>query len=182
MSLVVPIACALAWLLCSGAVLAEHEANHRYNVRGYVLSDEKIPIKGVGVSVRVRERVLGNAKTDSNGYYSIQTHLHDSDLGKKLTLRTRGGEGEVRVSFEAGNRTKARLHHVNFIGGELVEGELSGAGRSMWAYVGIVTGVATLGAAAAALIRRRKKLAKQRIAAQQPKPQRKPRKRKRKSR
>ena len=127
-------------ILVSLAARAEHEADHRYTLRGYVLDDTRAAIPGASISVRSDVQLLGNGKADASGYYSILVHLHDADLGRILTVQAGDDEGEVQVSLTPGDRRTPRLHHVNFVGGELIEGELRKTRVPPWLYgvVGVV--------------------------------------------
>ncbi len=171
----------LAVLLFPLPALGEHEADHRYSVRGYVLGPDDAPIEGARVGIRMGNSTLGSATVDSSGYYSIRLHLHDSDLGKRLTLRTGESEGVVKVQFTAGDQSTERVHYVNFIGGQLSEGPLSRSRVPPWVYV--LGGAVILGVLAAVLSRRMRRAAKRRAAAAAaPRPKGKRRKNKRKAR
>ena len=97
-------------------VHAEHEANHRYVVRGYVLDVSEVPLANVPVSIRVNAKPVGSVKTNTNGYYSLQTHLHDEDLGKLIEVRAGAHSGVVRMRGKQGDLSTARIHYVSFIG------------------------------------------------------------------
>jgi hypothetical protein len=116
---------------------AEHEADHRYTVRGYVLDDQRQPIAGRQVSIRGHT----SATTDSAGEYRIRLHLHNADLGKKLQIHSGGAKSTIRVSFDPSDAQTARVHYANFVGGEFVPGELSGIGFPPWGYAAAGFGV-----------------------------------------
>jgi len=114
--------------------LAEHEANHRYTVSGYILNKDESPISSTRVLINANG-FGARGTTDSDGYYSLRLHLHDSDLGRKLLIKTDYGEGTVNATFDPGDRSSARVHYVNIIGGQLVEGRLDGGGKvPAWVY------------------------------------------------
>jgi hypothetical protein len=121
--------------LFAATVAAEHEADHRYDVRGYVLSADKRPLDAAPVTIREGERVIGSGRTDGEGYYAIELHLHDADIGRTFAVRTGEHEALIRMQAEHGNRTTARVHHVNFIGGEVIEENLSGTSVPTWVYL-----------------------------------------------
>lgn len=52
-------------------VWAEHEVDHRYNIRGYVLGLDQQGISNQDVLVFSDNNLLASAKTDSAGYYSL---------------------------------------------------------------------------------------------------------------
>ena len=120
-------------MMLVGAAYAEHEADHRYTVRGFVLDDRHQPIAGQRVTIDD----LRSAITDSNGEYRIVLHLHNADLGKMLRISSGGVESTIRVNFDPGDTHSARVHHANFIAGQLVAGELEGKGFPVWGYVGV---------------------------------------------
>ena len=126
---------AAALILFAAAVAAEHQADHRYNVRGYVLSTDKRPRDAVAVTIRKDGQFIGGGRTDDEGYYAIQLHLHDSDIGGTLAVRAGEHQALIRMQSEYGNQTTARVHHVNFVGGEVIEKNLSGIGIPAWVYV-----------------------------------------------
>lgn len=126
---------AVALILFAATVAAEHEADHRYNVRGFVLSADKRPLDAVPVTIRKDGQVIGGGRTDGEGYYAIQLHLHDSDVGGTLAVRAGEHQSLIRMQAEYGNLTTARVHHVNFVGGEVIEKNLSGIDIPAWVYV-----------------------------------------------
>jgi hypothetical protein len=86
-------------LLAAPAVWATHEVDHRYAVRGYVLDDAQQPVTGTSVSIRLADRSVGFATTDGEGFYSIDMHLHDSDIGKRLVVQA--GESQANIQMQA---------------------------------------------------------------------------------
>lgn len=110
------------------AAFAEHEADHRYTVSGYLLENDGSPISAADVLIKA-DGAGARAQTDGDGYYSVLLHLHNEDLGKRLDVVTDHGEATVRVTFDPSDRSTARVHHVNLIGGKLVEGPLTTSGR-----------------------------------------------------
>ena len=124
--------------------LSLHELDHRYDVTGYILSADRQAIPGVIVVGHVAGKRMGSGRSDSNGYYRFRMHLHDSDVGRDLRLKTPEYEGTVRVSLTPGDASTQRIHHVNFIGGKLVEGELPGRGRISTTMVAVAAGAAIL--------------------------------------
>ena len=125
---------AVALILFTAMVAAEHQADHRYDVRGYVLSADKRPLDGVPVTIRIGDQFIGSGRTDGEGYYAIRLHLHDSDIGGTFAVRAGERQALVRMQAEYGNRTTARVHHVNFVGGEVIEKNL-GIDIPAWVYV-----------------------------------------------
>ena len=136
-------------------VWADHEPDHRYNIRGYVLNAKQQGINSLTVQVFAEGELLGTSKTDANGYYSIHLHLHNSDYHRILKLRAGSHEAELRVTFDVGDDTSARIHDANFVDGKYIEGSLGRFRIPSWSYVvgGLVLFIMTL----VYLERRRKK-------------------------
>lgn len=175
---------ALAALLATwpGAmVLGLHEMDHRYDLTGYILGDDRQPLSGVPVTAQLDGKTMGTGRSDSNGYFRFRLHLHDSDVGRELRIKTPDHAGTVRVTLTPGDTSTERIHHVNFVGGELVEGELQGRGGvATTAIAAGVGGVVLLGAiVAAGRLRRarRRRLRAERKAARRQGEQSKPHKR-----
>lgn len=155
-------------LVVSAAAVAEHEEDHRYTVEGYVLNASEQPLADVDISFHLGNTRLKSATTDRTGFYSVQLHLHDPDWGKTLNINAGGDEATITVDFERGNLHKRRIHKANFVGGKLIESELSGGGIrvSPWVYVGIGVAIFTgLGLLANRI--RRNQIRKKRQAQQQ---------------
>lgn len=129
---------------------AEHEADHRYTVQGYVLDEQERPIAGRTVSIRS----LGSAVTDGEGAYSIRMHLHNSDLGRELRIRSGEVEEVIRVSFDVNDSRTPREFHANFVGGKFVAGKLDRRSLPVWTMVGTAAGVAAVGGLLTLAVRR----------------------------
>ena len=155
---------ALFGLLLAANVSADHEPDHRYNVRGYVLDENEKPIPDQTVQALLGSKVMGSTRTDDSGYYSIHLHLHNADLARTLTLQAGEQEAEIQVTFDPGDRSSARTHDVNLVGGKLVE---TGLGRfRVPPLVYAIAGVLVLFVIAFALETRRKKKRRQTLTVQ----------------
>jgi len=162
---------------------AEHEVDHRYNIRGFVLDENQRGIGNLNVDVLRDGSLLGSSKTESSGYYSIHLHLHNSDNRRILRLRAGTYESELRVTFDPGDINTLRVHDANFIAGEYIEGKLGRFRIPPWLYP--VGGLLALGAIAVILETRRKKKIRQKMEMTKDKQltgKRKSRKRRRKKR
>ena len=144
-----------ACLLVVTTAQAEHENDHRYTVRGYVLDKNELPIAGSSVSIWLDNSIISTGTTDSQGYYRIRLHLHDHNLGETLLVRTSAGEASIKVKFEPGDKSTIRRHYVNFVGDELIEERLFWREMTGWLY-----GVATVTAVVALAILFRRPLKK----------------------
>lgn len=145
----------VTWGLFIANAWAEHEVDHRYNIRGYILDSNQQGISGQEVQVFDGSNSLGQSKTDSAGYYSLHLHLHNQDRGRKLRLRSGSNEAELRVTFDSGDVSTLREHDANFVGGEFVEGELDRFRIPPWVYP--LAGFVLLGFIVVKLEKRRKK-------------------------
>ncbi len=155
---------AVCLALLPAPALAKHEANHRYNVKGFVLDENEQPLADSAVTIRSGNSVIGYQKTNSQGYYNIPLHLHDTDFGKKLQVRTAAGEATIRATFTPGNKATRRVHYANLIGGKLVENQFSRRRFPASVYIASTAAVVAVSAiiivARQAKRRRRRKLAK----------------------
>lgn len=114
--------------------VADHEPDHRYTVMGYVLNEDESPVSLTTVIISANG-IGARGKTDKDGYFSIRLHLHDSDLGRKIHIKTDRGEGTISASFDPSDRLSAREHRVDIIGGRLIEGQASNYGKIPdWVY------------------------------------------------
>ncbi len=145
----------LLCLLTAGGAIAEHEADHRYQVRGFVLDANDKAIAGENVVISSGGAPLASGETDRSGFYSLHLHLHNEDLGRRLQLRAGAARGEIEVSFDPRDRSTARVHDANFVAGRLVEGSLGRWRTPPWAYV--LAGFIVLGAALVLLEKRRRR-------------------------
>jgi hypothetical protein len=154
----------------SEATWAEHEADHRYILEGYVLTGQEAPRSDVEVAVRAGDRMLGRTRTDRQGHYRIQLHLHNTDLGKRLTVTAAGQKADIEVAFDPADRETKRVHELSFVGTRTTDADLGWRGVPTWWYV--VAGAVAVAVAARSLStvrrKRRKALAKQQSADKKP--------------
>lgn len=120
--------------LFSGSIWAEHEANHRYNIRGYLLDADQQGTAGIAVQAFSGSELLATTQSDAEGYFSLHLHLHNTDNRKVLLLRAGQLEKEIRVVFDPGDVTTARVFDANFVDGQFVEGNLGRFRIPVWVY------------------------------------------------
>ena len=118
----------------SANVWADHEPDHRYNIRGYVLDANQDGIDNLTVQAISEGVTLGTTKTDTDGYYSLHLHLHNEDYNRILKLRAGEHEIETRVTFDVGDNSSARVHEANFVDGKFVEGKHRRFRIPSWSY------------------------------------------------
>jgi hypothetical protein len=116
------------------SVWADHEPDHRYNIRGYVLDARQQGVDNLTVQAFADGESLGSGKTDADGYYSMHLHLHNEDYRRVIKLRAGPHEAELRVTFDLENTTSARIHEANFVDGQFVEGSLGFSHILSWIY------------------------------------------------
>ena len=141
---------------------AEHEADHRYNIRGYVLDENQQAIRNLKVSAFDGSSLLASGTTDADGYYSLHLHLHNSDNRRKIRLRAGPYESELRVTFDPNDLNTLRVHEANFVAGEYIEGGIGRFKMPPWLYP--VGGLLLLGVIVVLLEKRRKRKIKQKHA------------------
>lgn len=124
-------------ILLFGNVRADHEIDHRYNVRGYVLNAKEKGIENLSVQAFVEGELLGSTRTAADGFYTLHLHLHDADYQRKLKIKAGSYEAELKVNFEIGNDTTIRIHEANFIDGKLIEGTLGRFRIPGWSYAAL---------------------------------------------
>ncbi len=101
---------------------AEHTADHRYRIWGYVKNANGAPLEDIPVAVADRQGSrLKVARSDANGRYSMQLHLHNKDLGRLLNVEANSVSHQIQVVFDPDNTTRTRTHRVDFIGSQAVE-------------------------------------------------------------
>jgi hypothetical protein len=174
----------LVTLLFLSNASAEHEANHRYTIRGYILEEDETPVPDIVVAIHLDSRPIGSTRTDGQGYYTLRSHLHDGDIGRALVVRAGDRTATIKMKGTRGNRSASRIHYLNFVGENTVEGALGGWRFPAWVYIAVVLLAALL--ATALLAHRVGRFAKRRKRRSAPSDQkgnsRKPRKKKKKRR
>lgn len=145
----------IAAFLFVGNAWAEHEVDHRYNIRGYVLDENQKGIANLNVQAFDGSTLLETGKTDAEGYYSLHLHLHNADNRRILRLRAGSNESELRVTFDPGDTNTLRVHDANFVGGEYIEGDLGRLRLPPWLYP--LGGLLVIGVLVVFLETRRKK-------------------------
>lgn len=134
---------------------SQSEVDYRYNIRGYVLDENRQGMANQEVRV-YRGRVLVEiVKTDTAGFYSLRLLLRNSDDQQILRLRAGETEAEIRVTFDTEGLTRSRVHVANFVAGKLIEGRLSQNVIPPWIYP--IVGLLAIIFLAVKLEKRRKK-------------------------
>jgi hypothetical protein len=117
---------ALGVLLAIGLIappaLAEHEAQYRYTVLGYVKDAAGRPRKGVGLEVtRQKTGLFYNGETDAAGLYVIVTRLADESRGEELLVRAGPASLRIAVRLDPADHKTERGTRVDFTGPKATE-------------------------------------------------------------
>lgn len=117
---------ALGVLLVVGLIappaLAEHEAQYRYTVLGYVKDTAGRPRKGVGLEVTRQKTGLSyKGETDAAGLYVIVTRLADESRGEGLLVRAGPDSLRIAARLDPADHTSERGTRVDFTGGKATE-------------------------------------------------------------
>jgi hypothetical protein len=102
------------FLFCPVPAQAEHTPEHRFTIYGYVYDDRGKPLPGTVVIRDAADHVLGTTDSGRSGYYQIQLHLHNSNVGDKLLIQSEAGKKELIVQFDPNDMTTERKAEVNF--------------------------------------------------------------------
>jgi len=113
----------LSTLSCAPAeVSAEHEAQYRYTVLGYVTDARGRPRPGVGLEVtRQKTGFAYQGETDASGLYVIVTRLADESRGERLLVRAGPASLWVTARFQPADHATERGTRVDFAGDRVVE-------------------------------------------------------------
>lgn len=96
------------------AAFAEHEADHRYFVSGFVRDAEGNPRHDVVVSVEHKGGQKKKATTNNRGYYEVMFHLHDENLGDEIVVSAGDEVKKHTMKFELGDHFSERRGEVHF--------------------------------------------------------------------
>lgn len=104
-----------AFLTLSSAVIATHEADHRFTVEGFVCGPDGQPVTDEKVIVKdTRVSVTATAYTDGSGYYKAVLHLHDDNVGDPLLVKVQGKEQRAKVEFDPKDHSTERAISITF--------------------------------------------------------------------
>jgi hypothetical protein len=112
----------LAIGLSAPPALAEHEAQYRYTVLGYVKDAAGRPRKGVGLEVTRQKTGLSyNGETDTAGLYVIVTRLADESRGEGLLVRAGPASLRITARLDPADHKSERGTRVDFTGDKVSE-------------------------------------------------------------
>jgi len=93
---------------------AEHEANHRYTVSGYVRDVRGDPRVGVSVVAEHKGGEKKSTMTDQWGHYRIRFHLHDQNHRNEIVVKAGEEVKTLRMEFVADDHVTERQGQVDF--------------------------------------------------------------------
>jgi len=96
------------------AAFAEHEADHRYFVSGFVRDAEGKPQQDVVVSVEHKGGQKKRATTNRRGYYEVMFHLHNENLGDEIVVAAADEIKKHTMKFDPGDHVSERRREVDF--------------------------------------------------------------------
>ncbi len=145
------LAIAATIALLPSIVLADHQADHRFTVEGFICGPEGEGSANVDVMVKDTRISYGQiVKTDGDGYYKAVFHLHNENLGDPLLIEAQGQQKEQRVQFNPKDLESERVIQVHFGSGCI----RNVSSPPLWVYAGLgVTGLAGVGLIAKRVMR-----------------------------
>lgn len=96
------------------SVFAEHEADHRYFVSGFVRDAAGNPQRDVVVSVEHKGGQKKKAAANRRGYYEVMFHLHDENLGDEILVSVGDDVKKHTMKFDPGDHFSERRGEVHF--------------------------------------------------------------------
>lgn len=139
----------LFFLLFPVNLFAEHEANHRYLVSGYVRNAAGEALEDTEVNLEHKEKGKKKVRTNSDGYYEARFHLHNENLGDTITVIASGVTKKVKVEFDTEDGVSFRGSSVHF-------GAESNDNSPIWTFLTIASLVVLSGAVYFGLIKGKK--------------------------
>jgi hypothetical protein len=108
--------------LVAAPALAEHEAQYRYTVVGYVKDAAGKPRAGQSMEViRQKTGFAYVGETDATGLYVIITRLADESRDERLLVRAGPASLMIAARFDPADHVSERGTQVDFTGSRVVE-------------------------------------------------------------
>lgn len=115
-----------------GDSFAEHEANHRYLVSGYVRDSAGKSLGNASIELEHKGGEKKKVSANRDGYYEARFHLHDENLGDTIIVVASGVTKKIKVEFDLGDE-------VNFRGASLDFGAPSSDDSPVWTFLTIAS-------------------------------------------
>jgi hypothetical protein len=109
-------------VLTAAAAHAEHAAEFRYVVLGYVTNAAGTPVPGAALEViRDKTGLAYAGSTDATGFYLVVVRLGDESAGESLTVRLGERATRINARFDPANHRDERGTRVDVAGARFVE-------------------------------------------------------------
>ena len=135
----------------SGIAFAEHEANHRYLVSGYVRDAVGKPLGNSTVDLEHKGGEKKKVNTDGDGYYEVRFHLHNENHGDTIVVIASGETKKIKVQFD-------REDEVSFRGASVDFGAASSDNAPIWTFLTIASLVVLIGTVYFGLIKKKSRM------------------------
>ncbi len=136
-------------LLLSTHSFAEHEANHRFLVSGYVRDSAGKALGNSSVELEHKGGEKKKVSTNRDGYYEARLHLHDENLGDTIIVVASGVTKKIKVEFDLGDE-------ISFRGASLDFGAPSSDDAPIWVFLTIASLVVFIGSVYFFLVKAKK--------------------------
>ena len=129
-------------LFAPAVLFANHAADHRFTVEGFVCGKDGKPNTKIEVLVKDTRVTVGQTvTTDDDGYYKTILHLHNDNVGDPLLVEAGGEQQNLKIQFDPNDLETERTLRVDFGSGCARD-----LGPPQWVLYGLgVTAVAIVG-------------------------------------
>jgi hypothetical protein len=106
----------LIGVLCAPTGLfANHAADHRFTVEGFMCGKDGRPNSKLEVLVKDTRVTVGQTvTTDDDGYYKVTLHLHNDNVGDPLVVEAGGEQQNYKIQFDPNDLETERKLRVDF--------------------------------------------------------------------
>ncbi len=136
-------------LLLPANSFAEHEANHRFLVSGYIRDSAGKALGGSSVEFEHKGGEKKKVSANRDGYYETRFHLHDENLGDTIIVVASGVTKKIKVEFDLGDE-------ISFRGASLDFGAPSSDDAPIWVFLTIASLVVFIGSVYFFLVKAKK--------------------------
>lgn len=98
-------------------VFLKTKVDHGFIVYGYVRDNNGNPLSGVEVQAKpIKEHAHpGSTKTNQEGYYEVFLHLHNEDVGTKISVSAKGVQKELVANYDPNDKVTKRQASVDLV-------------------------------------------------------------------
>ncbi|MGH7206334.1 MAG: c-type cytochrome [Nitrospiraceae bacterium] len=96
-------------------VFLKTKVDHGFIVYGYVRDNNGNPLSGVEVQAKpIKEHAHpGSTKTNQEGYFEVFLHLHNEDVGTKISVSAKGVQKELVANYDPNDKVTKRQAAVD---------------------------------------------------------------------